>query len=238
MLLRVRHSSVWPFFISISLFLRSIAILLLRSRIQWIDIPQYSIKENFILNLFEKLFSINVEGLGWKIISYASVIFIPLFFWFKENRYQYKDFLVREVDTNQFYDLSHDIKVELRYGSELTSPEKKIWIFGSKSYPSKVSLFEFDSNSNTHFKWHYTNWEKKSYKQIINNIKLDPETFVAFNLLVPEGLPEYKVKIEMNGMTSWINIHDQFRYSVPANNQNRIRFKQTFISFLKSKITK
>ena len=190
------------------------------------------------MNLFRTLFYINIKGLGWKFIFYAAIIFIPLFFWFRENRYQYKNFIIREVTSDKFIDLNHKIKVELQYGHENTPLPNKIWIFGSKEYPSKVSLFEFNPPSKTNPHWSYSKWEKKSYKQIKNTFKLEPETFVAFNLIVPEGLPAYKVKIEMNEMTAWVNISDQFRYNVIANNQDRVKFKQSFISFLKSKITK
>lgn len=189
-----------------------------------------------MLTLLGKLFSIDIEGLGWKFISYASFILIPLFFWFKENRYQYKDFVVREVNTDQFRNLRHKIKVELRYGSEVTSQGEKIWIFGSKNFSSKVCLFKFNPNSNTKMK-PYSRWVKKSYHQIVTDTNLEPESFVAFNLTSSEGIPTYMIKIEMNGMTSWIEIRDQLRYDVVENNQNRLKFKQTFISFLKSKIT-
>ncbi|WCG35759.1 hypothetical protein [Companilactobacillus farciminis] len=183
------------------------------------------------MNLIYKLFYINIEGLGWKFLFYIAIIFISLFFWFKENRYQYKDYMIREVTTKQFNELRHKIKVDLQYGSEDTTPINKIWIFGSKDFPSKVSLFEFDSSMSTN-----SNWEEKAYRQIKDTFEVSSESFVAFNLIVPEGLPTYKVKVEMNGMTAWVNISDQLRYDVIENKQNRIKFKQSFISFLKGKI--
>lgn len=74
--------------------------------------------------------------------------------------------------------------------------------------------------------------------RVIDYIKLEPESFVAFKLITTEGLSMYGVKIEMNGMVTWFYIQDQLRYDVDMNNKSTLKFKQTFISFLKNKITK
>jgi len=187
-----------------------------------------------MLNLLSKLFYINVEGLGWKILFYVLIILIPIFFWFKENRYKYESFSVKTVTADQFTNLMNKIKVELQYESKDLSMVKRTWIFGSNDFQSKISLFEYNPNSKTASDFSPKAMEK-SYNQINRSIILEPGTFVAFNLTTTEGFPEYRVKIEMNGMIAWINIHDQLRYNV--NGQNRIEFKQTFISFLKNKIS-
>ena len=127
------------------------------------------------------------------------------------------------------------MKVELQYTDKSTSTVRKIWIFGSNDYPSKIGLFEYDSDSNMSSKFDSKSMEK-SYKQIGEYTKLYPETFVAFDLTTTEGFPMYRIKIEMNGMISWVDIKYQLRYDVGTNKQDRIKFRQTFISFLKSKI--
>ncbi|WP_119326302.1 hypothetical protein [Companilactobacillus musae] len=196
-----------------------------------------------ILSFLQTFFYINIEGLGWKIVFYLLIILVPLLFWFKDNRYKYENFLVRVIKSDEFNKISYEMKVELQYNSDDISNVKRTWIFGSNEFPSKIELFEYNigSDKDSGFlsklikKFHKKTYEE-SYKKITNSITLDPGNFVAFNLTTSEGLPVYRVKVEMNGMIAWIDIHYQLRYNTDTNDQNRIKFKQTFISFLKSKI--
>ncbi|ODJ51545.1 hypothetical protein [Brochothrix thermosphacta] len=191
--------------------------------------------------IITELFHFDIKGLGWKVIISALFLLGVLWIWYTEKRFSYKDIIIRKSSKEEYEKFNEKEKSTLFYDDNSEGVDTFYWIFGSHDKQLNVKLYKYNATTDSTIETNLRKRLKKNYTPIIfkpyKMIQLEPDTFCVFKLRTIGIIPCYQVKLEMDGRISYFSISSNMRFGNQGDQINKLKFKQTFIGFLKSIFT-
>lgn len=203
--------------------------------------------EKFVEN-FKNWFYIEQQGIGWSVLKFLLFAIISVFIWYIFDRETYIDINIQMVNEDEYQEfiLSHRVDILYDYSEKHKDSNylnmRYVLISKESSEIDNIKVLEYNPENT---KYNSTDNYDKWYEEVFNELKIKesahlfpvpPSNYIALHIPITENLPMYRYQVMVDDYSITMDANSSGRYGISGNKYSKVKGKQSFFTFLKSKV--